>query len=104
MEEDKLETYNNIIKKVFSEDKGKIFIGGEEINSEMLRVLKDQAFAFRTTQLYETLRATILNEAYDIALIQSGKSGSIENDVQYAKAMKHFMFVVDNILDKLKTK
>ena len=99
-----MEKYNNVAKKVFSEEKGKIFIGGEEINAEMLRVLKDQAFSFRTTQLYEVLRATILNEAYDIALNQSGKSGSIETDVQYAKMMKHWQYVIDNILDKLKTK
>ncbi len=44
------------------------------------------------------MRATILNEAYDIALNQSGKSGSVEEDVKYAKAMKHWQYVIDNLM------
>lgn len=98
MPEDQLERYNDLAKRVFTFKKGKVFIGGEEVSEEVLRVLKDQAFSFKTTNLYEVMRATILNEAYEIALDQSGKSGSIEDDVNYAKIMKHWQYVIDNIL------
>lgn len=98
MQEDQLETFNKISEKAFLIKEGKILIGGIEPSAEVLRVLKDQAFSFQTTNLYEVIRSTILNEAYDIALNQSGKSGSIEHDVNYAKMMKHWQYVVDNIL------
>lgn len=98
MQEDQLETFNNISEKAFLVKNGKVFLGGIEPSAEILRILKDQAFSFKTTNLYEVMRATILNEAYDIALNQSGKSGSVEDDVKYAKAMKHWQYVIDNIL------
>lgn len=98
MPEEQSEQYNNLSEKAFLVKSGKIFIGGVEPSAEVLRVLKDQAFSFKTTNLYEVMRSTILNEAYDIALNQSGKSGNIEDDVKYAKMMKHFQYVIDNIL------
>lgn len=98
MQEEQLEQFNDISKKAFKVEAGKIHIGGVEVSDELLRVLKDQAFSFKTTNLYEVMRATILNEAYDVALVQSGKSGSVEEDVRYAKAMKHWQYVIDNIL------
>ncbi len=98
MQEDQLETFNSISEKAFLVKDGKVFIGGIEPSAEVLRVLKDQAFSFKTTNLYEVMRSTILNEAYDIALNQSGQSGNIEKDVNYAKMMKHWQYVIDNIL------
>ncbi len=98
MPEDQSQQFNSLASKAFLVKDGKVFIGGIEPSAEVLRVLKDQAFSFKTTNLYEVMRATILNEAYDIALNQSGKSGNIENDVNYAKMMKHWQYVIDNIL------
>lgn len=104
MLEDNLDNFSSIENRIFFEDKGKIYIGGEEVKPDVLDVLREQARYFETSQLYEVLRATIINEAYDMALKQSGKSGDLLADVNTAKMLYHWQFVLDSILFKLKRK
>ena len=73
------------------------YLGKEKINPEVLRVLKDQAENFKTTELYEFFRATVQNEASNLALIQATNWES----VQFAKALWHWQHVLDNILQSL---
>ena len=86
--------------RVFTEFKGKYYIGKEEIQPEVLSILKDQARSFKSTQLYEVLKATLQNEASNLALIQSTKW----EDINYAKALWHVQYVLDNLLNKLDKK
>ena len=83
--------------KVFTEFKGKVYIGTEEIRPEIKAILKDQAKNWLTSQLYEILDATITNEAYNLALIQSKDM----DNVYSAKMLHHWNFVLKNILKKL---
>lgn len=67
----------------------------------MLDVLREQSRYFKTSQLYEVLKNTIINECSISGLI---KSENWEH-VLFAKSLYHWQFVLDNILDKLtKTK
>lgn len=93
--------FKDIESKVFTELKGKIFIGGEEIKPELLEILKEQARYLKTSQLWEIFTSTIDNEAANLALIQSGASGKVEEDVRFAKALHHWNFVFKNIVYKL---
>lgn len=99
-ESQNLEQFNTLAKRIFTEVKGKVYIGGEEIKPDVLEVLQDQARNLQTSQLYEILKATIINESADLALKQSQKW----EDVNFAKALYHIMYVLDNILLNLRKK
>lgn len=98
--EEQSEQFNNLAKRIFTEDKGKIFIGGEEIKVDVLDVLREQARYLSTSQLYEILKATIINESAELALKQSKNF----EQVQFAKALYHILYVLDNMILKLKKK
>jgi len=98
MEQDLLVDLVKLEKNIFEAKNGKIFIGREEIKPELLDVLRTQAHNFKTSELYDTFHATLLNESYDLALNQSQNW----DHVQFAKALKHMVFVLDNMLLKLK--
>lgn len=100
IQEEQLLTFNSIEDRVFSEKKGKIYIGKEEIKADIKELLKDQAKWLQTSQLYEILRATIINESYNAALIQSTDF----DQVKFAKALYHWQFVLDNMLLRLTSK
>ena len=90
-----------ITKKVFLVDKvGKIFIGGKEIEPSLLEALKDQAENFKTTQLFEIILSTLKNEACELAVQQSKEW----NHIEYAKALWHVQYVLENILFNLTKK
>ena len=88
-------------ERVFTERDGKIYIGGELVKSEVLEVLRDQAKYFIGSQILELLDATLKNEAANLAVIQSGNSGSIERDVVSAKMLHHWNFVLQNMILRL---
>ncbi len=100
MSEEELLQYNNIITKIFTEDKGKIYIGGEEIKPELLDILREQARYLKTSQLYEVFSSTMKGEAAELALIQSQ---NWEN-VQFAKALFHLSKAFDKMLSVLMRK
>jgi len=90
---------SDIEKNIFTESKGKLYIGGEELKPEMADILKTQAHNLSLSELYEVLKATIESEAINIALIQSQNF----EQVQFAKALHHMIFMFDNIINKLKS-
>lgn len=94
---------SNIKNSIFHEKNGKLFIGGEELSSEVGEILKGEAEIFLNSRLFEILNSTIVNEAYDIALIQSGKEDfkDIKNQVISAKMLYHWNHVLTNLLIKL---
>jgi len=97
MKEDQLVDYNKIELNTFKEVNGKMFIGNEEVKPELLDVLKTQAKNLSTSEIYEIFKSTLINEAADIALNQSQNY----EHVLFAKAIKHWVFVMDNIIMKL---
>lgn len=98
---EELGVYSDFEQKVFREVGGKIFIGQFEVTDQIRGILRDQAENFLTTQLWEILHASIVNEAYELALKQSGKSGDIVKDVQFAKALHHWAHFMRNVIVKL---
>ena len=84
-------------KHVFSEIKGELFIGGEKIKPDMRKLLKEQAGYLESSQIYELLRATITQEAAELALSESKEW----NHVLYAKALKYWGDVFDTMIKKL---
>ncbi len=98
MQEDFQPKFNKLNKNIF-EIKGKdILIGGEIIKPEFLGILKEQAQYLSTSQLYEVYIDTLQNEAMNLSLIQSKDW----EDVQFAKALWHCVFVLENMVNGLK--
>lgn len=95
------EDFLSLESKVFLQKGLNIYIGGELITEQMRGILRDQAQNFQTSNLYEILNATIINEASNLALLQSGKSGDIEQDVRFAKALHHWNYVLRNMINAL---
>lgn len=85
-------------KKVFSEVKGEIYIGGEKIKPDIRSLLKEQAGYLDTSQLWEVLCATIEQESAEMAL----KTSTEWNHVLSAKMLHHWNFVFKNMINKLK--
>lgn len=85
--------------KVFSVYGGKIYIGREEITPEKLSILKEEAKYIEKTELWEILNASVTNEAYTIALIQSLDFESVKS-AKMLHHWGHFMRNVIHILSK----
>lgn len=84
-------------KKVFSEKSGQLLIGGEPLTKEMRDLLREQAKYLETSQLWEIMQSTIINEAYNIALIQSKNF----EEVEIGKMLKHWGYVFENMIHLL---
>ena len=91
--EEKQEALINLIGRIYKEENGKKYIGGEEIKPDILSLLKDQAQYIETSQFYEILNATIINEAFNLGVLQSKDFDS----VQFAKALVY----ANNIIKKM---
>ena len=85
--------------RIFSEEKGVIRIGGEEIKPEFRNVLREQADGLLRSELYEIFQATLYNESARLAL----QSPSLEA-VQYAKALYYLNTSMRKIFTKLAEK
>lgn len=95
--QDQSPTFLDTESRVFSVQNGKIYVGKEQVNEVLLSLLRDEAMNLKTTRLWEILNASILNEAYHLALIQSNDF----EQVQFAKALKHWSFFMENVLHTL---
>lgn len=95
--QEELEEYSDYEQKVFREVKGTIYIGQHEITEQMRGILRDQSENLLTTQLWEILHASVVNEAYEIALKQSANF----DQVQFAKALHHWAHFMRNVIVKL---
>ncbi len=104
LNQDQLETspdFLSLESRVFLQKGNDIYIGKVLATEQMRSLLKDQAENFKTSNLFEIINATIIQEASDLALLQSGKSGSIEDDVRFAKALHHVNHVITNMINAL---
>lgn len=87
-----------IEKRVFSEPKkGEIRIGGEELTPQVRDLLRDQAKSFQTSQLWEILNASTINEGISTGLLQSQNF----SHTQFGKALLHYASFIRKIVDKL---
>jgi hypothetical protein len=94
-----LPTFLDVESRVFSIRGTNIYIGKEKVTDQLRSSLRDEAKNLQTTRLWEILNASVINEAYNLALIQSTNM----EHVQFAKAMHHwskFMLEVIHILSK----
>jgi hypothetical protein len=87
---------NNIDKNIYRKEKDGIYLGNEKIRPEYLDVIKTQASTLKKSELWEILRATLINQASESAL----KSVTWEN-VQFAKALRYYVTVIDKVLKEL---
>lgn len=94
---EKLPSFTEILDHVFRESGGKIFIGGIEVTEQLRNVLRDEAQYLQHSRLWEVLNASLTNEAYDIALIQSSDFDS----VRFAKALHHVAHFIRNVVHTL---
>lgn len=92
-----LPSFLEIQSKVFKEEKGKIFIGGHETDPALRSLLRDEAEALQKTRLWEILNASVLDEAYNLALLQSQDWTA----VQFAKSLKHWSHFMINVIHKI---
>ena len=83
-------------KLIFTEDKGKIYLGGEEIQPQILQVLKEEAKYIVKSQLFEVINATVTNESFNLGIGQSKDW----NNVEYAKALYYWGKVFNKIINK----
>ena len=91
--EEKSENLINLLGRIYKEENGKILIGGEEIKADIRSLLKDQAKYIETSQFYEILNATIINEAFNLGVLQSKDF----DNVQFGKALVY----TNNIIKKM---
>jgi hypothetical protein len=63
--------FSTVESRIFTQENGKFFIGGVEITPQVKDLLKEQARYIQSSQLFELLNATIVNEAGNLALVQS---------------------------------
>lgn len=89
-----LVNFKEIQKKVFEQKNGTFFIGGEEVTNELRNVLREQARYIQSSNLWEIIDATVINESAELALKQSK---DMEN-VNTAKMLYHWAHVFRNML------
>lgn len=86
--------------RVFIERGGTVYIGREPVTEQMRSVLRDEAEHIQSSRLWEILNASVLNEAYSLALIQSKDF----DNVQFAKALHHWAHFMRNVVHTLAKK
>lgn len=97
MQEDQLQ-FLSIEDSVFHKSKnGDIYIGKEKITNEMRDILQRDAEVFLNSRLFQVMNASIINEAYDIALKQSKNFDEVLN----AKMLHHWNFFLVNMVIEL---
>jgi hypothetical protein len=82
---------------IFRKEKGKIYIGHDEIDEALLGVLCDEAMYISKSRLWEILNATVINESADMAL---NKSLNFEH-VLTAKMLLYWSQVMNKLLKYL---
>ena len=71
-----------------------IYIGKEKIPNVLRSLLRDESKNIQATRWWEILNASAINEAYNLALMQSTDF----EQVSFAKALKHWSFFMMNVL------
>ncbi len=73
---------------------GTLYIGQDKVEPALRSLLRDEAKNLQTMRLWEIMNASVLNEAYDLALRQSTDF----DHVRFAKALKHWSFFMLNVI------
>lgn len=95
--EDLIPDFSSVENRVFFQNGNDVYIGKEKVTEQVRGILRDEARNYEKTMLYEILNASVINESYHLALIQS-----IEFDqVRFAKAMKHWSHFMRNVINSL---
>lgn len=89
--------FSVIQQRVFASSGNRIFIGQKELSKDVRDLLREQAKYVSTSQLWEILNASILQEASNLALIQSKDWSHVE----FAKALKHWQHFMENTIHTL---
>lgn len=96
--QEKLPSLSQIEKHIFKKLKnGTIEIGGLPIHPDVRDKLREQAKSFQSSQLNEILSASLIDEAIDLALIQSKDF----DHVQFAKALWHLSVFINKVVNEL---
>jgi hypothetical protein len=95
--EDLIRSYSDIERHIFSKIGSDIYIGKDKVQPALRSLLRDESKNIQAMRLWEVLNASIINEAYDLALRQSQNF----EQVQFAKALKHWSFFMMNVLNLL---
>jgi len=74
-----------------------IYIGKDKVDPILRGLLRDEAKSLQTTRLWEILNASVINEAYNLALLQSKNF----EEVVSAKMLKHWSFFMLNMMTVL---
>lgn len=82
---------------VFTLYKDNMFIGRELITPQLRSLLRDEAKSLQSTRLWEILNASVINEAFTLALNQSQNF----DNVQFAKAMYQWSKFIMNVMNIL---
>ena len=89
-----------VTQRIFTEIDGVCYIGGEKVSQEILNLLKEQARYIQTSQLWEIMSATLIQESVNLALAQSQNY----EHVLSAKMLYHWQHVMKNMIIKLAKK
>ena len=92
--------FTSLESKIFTDYKGNIYIGKYLITQEIKDILSVEAKYLEESKLWEILNASITNEAYTHALINSKDFDA----VMFAKALHHWSFFIRNVVNKLNKK
>ena len=87
-------SFTDIESRVFTIKNGQIYIGTTLIDSTMRSLLRDEAENLKNTRLWEILNASIINESYNLALIQSKNF----EEVTSAKMLRHWAHFMLNVI------
>lgn len=94
---DALPKFLDAQSRVFTLNKGQMYIGRDLITPQLRSLLRDEAKNLQTTRLWEILNASVINEAYMLALNQSTDFDS----VRFAKALAHWSTFMMNTIHLL---
>ena len=96
-DQDQLEgsiSFTDIEKHIFSKIGSDIYIGKDKVQPALRSLLRDESKKIQAMRLWDVLNASIINEAYDLALRQSQNF----EQVQFAKALRHWSHFMMNVL------
>lgn len=94
---EKLPDFDLLSKHVFDVRGSKVFIGNLEVSKESRDLFREQAKYIDKSEIWQTINASLANEAINLALIQSKDFDA----VQFAKALWHLSTFMRNVILQL---
>lgn len=87
-------SFLSLQERVFQQAGDKIYVGGHVVSKELRQALRDEALYILQGRLWEILNASVLNESYNMALIQSTEFEHVLD----AKMLHHWGHFMKNVL------